>query len=83
MVQTCIVHLIRAASRWVAYGDRWAGSAALKKIYTATDEPTAQAALDECDALNWEKSIHAQSRSGGMLGSVSYRFCSSHQQPGS
>ena len=47
MVQTCIVHLIRAANRWVAYGDRRGVSAALKKIYTAADESTAQAALDE------------------------------------
>ena len=50
MVQTCIVHLIRAANRWVSYGDRTRVSAALKKIYTAADEPTAQAALDECEA---------------------------------
>ena len=50
MVQTCIVHLIRAANRWVSYGDRRGVSAALKKIYTATDEPTAQVALDEFEA---------------------------------
>lgn len=47
MVQTCVVHLIRAANRWVAYGDRKAVSAALKKVYTAPDETTAKAALDE------------------------------------
>ena len=47
MVQTCIVHLIRAANRWVAYGDRKSVSAALKKVYTATDESTAEAALKE------------------------------------
>ena len=50
MVQTCIVHLIRAANRWVSYGDRRAVSAALKKVYTAPDEPTAAAALDEFEA---------------------------------
>ncbi|OJH92282.1 hypothetical protein BKD80_04575 [Corynebacterium diphtheriae] len=50
MVQTCIVHLIRAANRWVAYGERRGVSAALKKIYTATDESTAQAVLDEFEA---------------------------------
>ena len=50
MVQTCIVHLIRAANRWVAYRDRRGVSAALKKIYTATDESTAKAALDEFEA---------------------------------
>ena len=47
MVQTCVVHLIRAANRWVAYGDRKAVSAALKKVYTAPDEATAKVALDE------------------------------------
>ena len=31
MVQTCVVYLIRAANRWVAYGDRKAVSAALKR----------------------------------------------------
>ena len=47
MVQTCIVHLIRAANRWVAYGDRKGVSAALKKVYTAPDEASAVAALEE------------------------------------
>ena len=47
MVQTCVVHLIRAANRWVAYGDRKKVSAALKKVYTAPDEASAAAALEE------------------------------------
>nr|BFF05352.1 IS256 family transposase [Brevibacterium otitidis]BFF06096.1 IS256 family transposase [Brevibacterium otitidis] len=47
MVQTCVVHLIRAANRFVAYGDRKAVSKALKAIYTAANEDTAQTALDE------------------------------------
>ena len=47
MVQTCVVHLIRAANRWVAYGDRKGVSAALKKVYTAPDEASAAAALEE------------------------------------
>ena len=34
-VQTCVVHLIRAANRFVSYGDRKAVSAQLKSIYTA------------------------------------------------
>ena len=44
---TCVVHLIRAANRWVAYGDRKAVSAQLRKIYTAPTEDTARAALEE------------------------------------
>ncbi|MCZ8993951.1 IS256 family transposase, partial [Escherichia albertii] len=47
LVQTCVVHLIRAANRFVAYGDRKAVSQALKAIYTAANEATAQAALDD------------------------------------
>src|SRR5690242_14369447 len=41
MVQTCTVHLIRSAMRFVSYGDRKAVAAALRPIYTA---PTAEAA---------------------------------------
>jgi putative transposase len=40
-VQTCVVHLIRAAMRFVSYGDRKAVAAALKPVYTA---PTVEAA---------------------------------------
>ncbi|AHU89921.1 transposase [Trueperella pyogenes] len=47
LVQACVVHLIRAANRFVAYGDRKAVSQALKAIYTAANEATAQTALDD------------------------------------
>jgi putative transposase len=40
-VQTCVVHLIRAAMRFVPYGDRKKVAAALRPIYTA---PTVDAA---------------------------------------
>lgn len=46
-VQTCVVHLIRAANRYVSYNDRKAFSAALKTIYTAPDADAAQTALLE------------------------------------
>ena len=36
-VQTCIVHLIRAAMRFVSYSDRKKVAAALRPIYTAPD----------------------------------------------
>ena len=41
MVQTCVVHLIRASMRFVAYQDRKVVAAALKPIYTAIDEDQA------------------------------------------
>ena len=40
-VQTCVVHLIRAAMRFVGYSDRKAVAAALKPIYTAADADAA------------------------------------------
>ncbi len=47
VVQTCVVHLIRAAMRFVSYGDRKAVTAALKPVYQAVDADAARAALDD------------------------------------
>lgn len=49
-VQTCVVHLIRAANRFVSYTDRKAVSACLRTIYTAPTEEAAAKALDEFEA---------------------------------
>jgi len=46
IVQTCVVHLIRAANRFVAYQDRKAVSAGLRPVYQAPDADAAKAALD-------------------------------------
>ena len=45
VVQTCIVHMIRASLRHVAWGDRKAVVAGLKPIYSAETEEGAQRAL--------------------------------------
>lgn len=45
-VQTCVVHLIRAAMRFVNYKDRKAVAAALKPIYQAANEDAALEALE-------------------------------------
>lgn len=45
-VQTCVVHLIRAATRFVSYKDRKAVAAALKPIYQAVNEDAALEAFD-------------------------------------
>ena len=50
VVQTCVVHLIRAANRYVSYADRKRFSAALKRIYTAADADAAQIELLEFGA---------------------------------
>lgn len=47
-VQTCVVHLIRAAMRFVGYQDRKRVAAALKPIYTAVN---AEVALEELEAF--------------------------------
>lgn len=45
-VQTCVVHLIRAATRFVNYKDRKAVAAALKPVYQAVDDDAAKLELD-------------------------------------
>lgn len=52
-VQTCVVHLIRAAMRFVGYGDRKAVAAALKPVYTAANAETARAAFEEFKTGKW------------------------------
>ena len=54
-VQTCVVHLIRAAMRFVSYGDRKAVAAALKPIYTAADADAARLELDTFADSVWGK----------------------------
>lgn len=45
LIQTCVVHLIRAAMRFIAYTDRKTVARMLKPIYTAIDENHALQAL--------------------------------------
>ena len=47
IVQTCVVHLIRASMKYVAYGDRKKLAAALRPIYTAVNADAAQDELLE------------------------------------
>jgi putative transposase len=50
IVQTCIVHMIRASLRYVSYIDRKALAKDLKPIYAAPTEEAALAALDAFEA---------------------------------
>ena len=52
-VQTCLVHAVRAALRFVPYKDRRAVAADLKKIYTAPDRDAAWDKL-EAFAETWD-----------------------------
>jgi putative transposase len=47
IVQTCVVHLIRASLRYASYTDRKKLAAALKPVYTAVNADAAQDALLE------------------------------------
>lgn len=46
VVQTCIVHMIRASLKYVTLSDRRAVVSAMKEIYAATSEPAALRALE-------------------------------------
>ena len=54
-VQTCVVHLIRAAMRFVGYQDRKAVAAALRPIYTAANAAAARTELDTFTDSTWGK----------------------------
>lgn len=61
-VQTCVVHLIRAAMRFVSYSDRKAVAAALKPIYTAPSAEAALVGLEEFEAGPWGRKYPAAVR---------------------
>jgi putative transposase len=54
MVQTCVVHLIRASLRYASKRDWTPLTQSLRPIYTAVDEAAASAALDAF-AERWER----------------------------
>ena len=55
LVQTCVVHLIRASMRFVSYQDRKAVAAMLRPIYTAPSEDAALMALAAFADSPWGK----------------------------
>jgi len=50
VVQTCVVHVIRNAMRFVSYGDRQKIAAGMRSIYTAPSIEAAEIALKDLDA---------------------------------
>ena len=46
IVQTCVIHLIRASMRYVAHDQRKKAAAAMRPVYTAINEAAAKAALE-------------------------------------
>lgn len=55
VMQTCIVHLIRAALRFVSWADRRAVAAALKPLYTAENEDAALQELEKLEHKHGDK----------------------------
>ena len=47
IIQTCVVHLLRASMRYASYTDRKKMAAALRPIYTAATEDAAKLALED------------------------------------
>ena len=74
MVQTCVVHLIRAANRWVAYGDRKKVSAALKKSTPPQMRPVLPRRWRNLQALSWVRNTSGPLKSGRTRGSSSCSF---------
>jgi putative transposase len=62
VVQTCVVHLIRASMRFIGYNDRKAVAAALRPIYTAPTEAVAAQELDLFAGSAWGKKYPATVR---------------------
>src|SRR5215216_318693 len=62
VVQTCVVHLIRASMRFISYSDRKAVAAALRPIYTGPTETAAAQELDIFEGSNWGKKYPATVR---------------------
>jgi putative transposase len=62
VVQTCVVHLIRASMRFISYGDRKGVAAGLRPIYTAPTLSSAAQELDIFEGSNWGKKYPATVR---------------------
>jgi putative transposase len=55
IVQTCVIHLIRASMRYVSHDDRKKVATALRPIYTAINEAAAKAALEQLRGVHGKR----------------------------
>jgi len=72
-VQTCTVHLIRAAMRFVSYADRKKVAAALRPIYTARPLMSPSPSCSRSPSRRWARSTRRRWRPGRTPGSGSSR----------
>ena len=77
IVQTCVVHLIRAANRFVADHDRKRVCAALRSVYCAPNGQAAQKALGEFAEAGSAGDTRRWPPRGNARGTGSSRSCSS------
>jgi putative transposase len=78
-VQTCVVHLIRAAMRFIGWNDRKAVAAALKPIYQAADADAAWIELEAFKASELGRSNPHTVAVFENAGNGSYRSWRSHR----
>lgn len=55
IVQTCVIHLIRASMRYVSHDDRKKVATALRPIYTAVNEAAAKDALEQLRGVHGKR----------------------------
>ena len=70
IVQTCVIHLIRASMRYVSWDERKNITAALRPVYTAVNEAAAKAALEQLRAGYGKKAPGVHRRLGPRLAAV-------------
>jgi len=78
VVQTCTVHLLRAAMRFVSYSDRKKGGRGVKPIYTAPTDEVARLELDAFAASDLGRRYPAAAMTLRTRGSGSSRSWRSH-----
>jgi hypothetical protein len=81
VVQTCVVHVIRNAMRFVSYGDRKKIAKDMREIYTSPTLDAAELALTAFDK-HTEPSTPARSMSGATPGTTSSRSSITHPSSG-
>ena len=79
LVQTCVIHLLRASMRLCSWKNRKAVVAGLRRVYTAVNAETAAEALDELEETMGKPLSRVSYEYGARRGKSSPRSCGSRQ----